>query len=120
MAGVILAVLVTAFTVGFVGRLVMPGRHGLMRLMWSDPRLVRRFVVRDVELRWETGAGLLGATAGYTAGRVFDAWAGSTTETRWVLLVVLSVVFTGISIASGVIENSRFTREMGIQGGTHA
>jgi hypothetical protein len=122
MAGVALAVLAIALVVGFLGRLVMPGRHGLLSLMLRDVRFVRRFVMDDVELRWEMGASLLGTVVGFLAGRAFDAFAATTSSAPAVVAVVGSVLFTAIAVVSGVIERSRFTRKLGIHRspGVHA
>src|SRR5688500_18611699 len=111
MAGALLFELLVGVSVGLVGRLLMPGRHGLVHVMWRDPRLAPRLWTHDTETRWEVGAGILGGVGGYVVGRLFDAQAAlGATPVRWILCVVGAFVLVGISVASGVIERSRYTR----------
>ncbi|HVT76750.1 MAG TPA: hypothetical protein VHD87_06940 [Acidimicrobiales bacterium] len=118
MIAALVLVLCVGAAVGFVGRLVVPGRHGLLRVLFRDTRLAPRLVAADDEVWWEVGAGALGAVGGYIAGRLYDGYTllGPSTM-RWYLAVVGAAVMVGIAIASGVIERKRWTRRLGLRGG---
>lgn len=115
MAGALLAVLAIGFVAGLVGRLVLPGRHGLVHLLRRDPKLAPRLFTHDVETRWEVSAGLIGALGGYLVGRIADAANPfGPTPLRWILCVAGAIVLVIISIASEMIERSRYTRRVGM------
>lgn len=110
-----LAVLVIGTILGLLGRLAMPGRHGLVRVALRDAKLAPRLLVRDIETRWEVGAGIIGGCVGYALGLLYDAQTQlGTTPMRWTLCVLVALVFVAISIASGVIERSDVTRRVGV------
>ena len=114
MAGALLAVLVIGVAIGLVGRLLMPGRHGLAFVLRRDPKLAPRLFMHDIETRWEVSAGVFGAMLGYVIGRFLDAQSPfGASPARWVLAVLGAVVITGISIASEVIERGRVSRRTG-------
>lgn len=113
MGGALLVVLGIGLSVGLVGRFVLPSRHGLVQVIRREPRALFGALWRDVEMRWELGAGVLGSLGGYVLGRFADAQTGfGATPARWTLAVVGAVVMVGISIASEVIERGRFTRRV--------
>ena len=116
MLGAFLAVLAIGAVLGLLGRMVVPGRHGLMLVVRRNPRLAPRFLLRDPEARWELGAGWLGGLMGYFLGRAYDAQLPfGPTPVRWYLAVMGSLVIVGISIAAGVIERSKTTRRLGMR-----
>jgi hypothetical protein len=111
--GALLVVLCVGSGIGLLGRFVVPGRHGLMRVLVRDTRLAPRLLAHDDEVGWEVGGGVLGALAGYVAGRWYDGYSLlGTTPLRWYLAVVGALVLVGIAVASGVIERKRWTRRM--------
>jgi uncharacterized membrane protein YeaQ/YmgE (transglycosylase-associated protein family) len=108
MFGALLVVLVVGSIVGVFGRMIVPGHD---RLAVGDLAQFPPALAHDDEVRWEVGGGLIGAVGGYIAGRIFDAASfGAATQMRWWLCVLGAVVFTGIAIASGVIERRKDTR----------
>jgi uncharacterized membrane protein YeaQ/YmgE (transglycosylase-associated protein family) len=116
MAGALLAVLVIGVVAGLVGRLFMPGRHGLVNLLRRDLKLAPRLLVRDIETRWEVAAGAFGALGGYMLGRIADAQSPfGPSPARWVLAVVGACVLVLISIASEILERQRPTRRLGMR-----
>ena len=115
MAGALLAVLVIGVGTGLVGRLLMPGRHGLAFVLRRDPKVAPRLLIRDIETRWEVSAGLFGALGGYLVGRLIDAQSPfGASPARWYLAVLGAVVITTISIVSEMIERSRISRRAGM------
>ena len=115
MIGALLVVLCIGTVVGLFGRFVTPGRHGLVRILFRDTRLAPRLLARDDEVWWEIGGGVLGALGGYIAGRWYDSHSlFGATPMRWYLAVFGAVMLASIAIASGVIERSRWTRNMGL------
>ncbi|HUR78669.1 MAG TPA: hypothetical protein VMZ22_12035 [Acidimicrobiales bacterium] len=115
MAGALLAVLTIGVVIGLIGRLTLPGRHGLAYVLRRDPRHAPRLLSHDAEARWEVTAGLMGALGGYIIGRLADAQAAfGPSPTRWVLSVIGAVVLVSISVASEMIERSRYTRRIGM------
>lgn len=113
MGGALLVVFAIGLTVGLVGRFVLPSRHGLVEVIRRKPSGLFAALWRDVEMRWEMGAGVLGSLGGYVLGRFADAQTGfGATTARWALAVAGAVVMVGISIASEVIERGRFTRRV--------
>jgi hypothetical protein len=129
MVGALFAVLVIGVGLGLLERLMLPGRHGLLKVLWRDltllPRMAigavpgrlgfARILMRDVELRWETGASLIGAYGGYFVGRAFDHTTGGPPSVlRWTLCIVGAAIFGAIAMASGVIERTAITRQLGI------
>jgi hypothetical protein len=113
--GALVVVLCIGSGIGLLGRFVVPGRHGLVRVLFRDTRLASRLLRHDDEVWWEVGAGVLGALAGYVAGRLYDGYSLlGATPLRWYLAVVGSLVLVGIAILSGVIERSRWTRRLGM------
>jgi hypothetical protein len=115
MIGALVVVLCIGSGIGLLGRFVMPGRHGLVRVLLRDTRLAPRLLAHDDEVWWEVGGGVLGALGGYVVGRWYDGYSllGST-PLRWYLAVIGALVLVGIAIVSGVIERSRWTRELGL------
>lgn len=115
MAGALLAVLVIGVAAGLVGRLFMPGRHGLLNLLRRDLTLAPRLLLRDIETRWEVSAGLIGALLGYALGRIADSQSPfGPSPARWVLAVLGAAVLVLISIVSEVLERQRPTRRLGL------
>jgi hypothetical protein len=102
--------------IGLLGRFAVPGRHGLLRVALRDTKLVPQLLRRDDEVWWEVGGGALGALLGYVAGRWYDAYALiPASPLRWYLAVIGALALVGIAILSGVIERSRFTRQLGLR-----
>jgi hypothetical protein len=115
MAGALLAVLLIGAVTGLGGRLLMPGRHGLAYVLRRDPKLAPRLLMRDVETRWEVGAGIFGANLGYVLGRFVDAQSPlGPSPARWVLAAFLAMALVVISIVSEIIERGRMTRRSGL------
>lgn len=107
-------VLCIGSVVGLLGRFAVPSRHGVVRVPFRDARLAPRLLTDDDEVNWEIGGGVLGALGGYIAGRWYDSYSFGATPMRWYLAVFGAIVLVGIAIASGVIERSRWTRNMGL------
>ena len=115
MLGALLSILIIGAVLGTLGRMVVPGRHGIVLVVRRNPRLAPRFLIRDPEARWELGAGWLGGVMGYFLGIAYDAQVGlGASPARWYLAIIGSAVIVGISVASGVIERSKMTRRMGM------
>ena len=113
--GALVVVLCIGSGLGLLGRFVMPGRHGLVRVLFRDTRLAPRLLARDDEVWWEIGGGVFGALGGYVAGRWYDGYSlMGTTPLRWYLSVIGALVLVGIAIVSGVIERSRWARRLGM------
>ena len=113
--GALVVVLCIGSGLGLLGRFVMPGRHGLIRVLFRDTRLAPRLLARDDEVWWELGAGVVGALGGYVAGRCYDGYSlMGATPLRWYLAIVGALVLVGIAIVSGVIERSRWARQLGM------
>jgi hypothetical protein len=101
--------------IGLAGRFAVPGRHGLLRVARRDAKLLPHLLRRDDEVWWEVGGGALGALLGYLVGRWYDGYALiSASPLRWYLAVVGALALVGIAILSGVIERSRWTRQLGV------
>ena len=101
--------------IGILGRFAVPGRHGLLRVALRDAKLVPHLLRRDDEVWWEVGGGALGALFGYILGRWFDAYSVvGATPVRWYFAVLGALMLVGIAILSGVIERSRWTRQLGV------
>jgi hypothetical protein len=101
--------------IGLVGRFAVPGRHGLLRVALRDTKLVPHLLRRDDEVWWEVGGGAFGAFLGYGAGRWYDGDSLlGPTPLRWYLAVLGALALVGIAILSGVIERSRWTRQLGV------
>ena len=114
MVGGFLVVLGLGAAVGLLGRLVMPGRHGLLLVALRDPKLLPRLLKRDDEVRWEVSAGVLGATMAYLVARALVSAAQSgPSPARWWMAILGAAVVVGIAVASGVIERSKPTRRLG-------
>jgi hypothetical protein len=113
--GALFVVLCLGSGIGLVGRFFVPGRRGLLHVLFRDTRLAPRLLAKDDEVGWEVGGGVLGALGGYIAGRWYDGYSLlGNTPLRWYLAVIGALVLVGIAIVSGVIERSRWTRNMGL------
>jgi hypothetical protein len=87
----------------------------LVPFQFSDTRLAPRLKAPDDEVWWEIGGGVFGALGGYVAGRWYDGYSlMGATPLRWFLAVVGALVLVGIAIVSGVIERSRWARQLGM------
>lgn len=118
MIGALVVVICIGAAFGLVGRLAVPGRHGLFRVLVTEPRHALRLLAHDDEVAWEVGGGVLGAVGGYFAGRWYDGYSLlGPSVFRWELAVIGALVLTGIAVASGVIERSRSTRALGTHRG---
>ncbi|MEY2426544.1 MAG: hypothetical protein QOI61_2116 [Actinomycetota bacterium] len=114
MVGGFVVVLGLGAAVGMIGRLVMPGRHGLLLVALRDPKLLPRLLKHDGEIRWEVTAGVLGASVAYLVGRAYDSAANvGPSPTRWWLSAIGATVVVGIAVVSGVIERLEPTRRLG-------
>jgi len=93
----------------------VPGRRGILRVAMRDTKLVPQMLRHDDEVLWEVGGGTLGALGGYIVGRWYDGYSLlGTTPLRWYLAVFGALLLVGIAIVSGIIERSRWTRQLGV------
>jgi hypothetical protein len=112
-----------------LGRFVLPGRHGLIRVVMRDLKLLPRILIgrvpgrvgvakillRDVELRWAMLASLIGAYAGYFAGRSYEMNAyDATADMRWLLSIGGAIALMLLAMAIDVMHRTAPTRRLGI------
>jgi hypothetical protein len=111
---------------GLVGRFLMPGRHGLIKVVARDLRLLPRIAVgtvpgrvgvarvigRDVPLRWAVGSGVAGAYAGYFAAEA----SAPASSLRWLATVAGAVVTLIVVMSVGAWRRTSVTRQLGIHG----
>jgi hypothetical protein len=115
LIGALVLVLCVGAAIGLLGRLAVPGRHGLLRVALRDAKLVPHLLRHDDEVLWEVGGGSLGALGGYIVGRWYDGYSLlGATPLRWYLALFGALLLVGIAIVSGIIERSRWTRRLGV------
>jgi hypothetical protein len=121
----ILGVLGIGILLGLVGRFVMPGRHGLVKVVARDmgllPRMVtgsvpgRRGVIKtviaDVPLRWTLLVGVVGSFVGYLVGGRFITANGA----DWGLSVAGAVALLALSAFGLTFQRTARTRRLGLR-----
>lgn len=110
---------------GLVGRFVMPGRHGLIKVVARDlkllPRLatgtvpgrvgVLKVIARDVPLRWSIAFSVIGSVLGYVGS---EAYFGEETRAAWPSTILGGVILLVLlMLGSSLVKTSR-TRRLGI------
>jgi hypothetical protein len=121
--GAVFAVLGIGLLIGFLGRLVMPGRHGLVLVVLRDLKLLPRIVIgtvpgrggvvkviaRDLPLRWCLVSGIAGGFAGYLIGRGYLP-----TDMNWIWAISGAIVVLAVLMPANTIKRTMPTRRLGV------
>jgi hypothetical protein len=104
----------------------MPTRHGLIKVVMQDTKLLPRILVgtvpgrvgivkilgRDVELRWMLLMSLIGAYVGFFGGREYSTMYSM----RWILAIGAAVVLNVLYMMVAGLAHTAKTRRLGIHG----
>jgi hypothetical protein len=126
MVGSMFAVLGVGIGMGLVMRFIVPGRHGLVKVVIRDTKLLPRILAgsvpgrigilkilgRDVDLRWTLLLSLAGAYGGFFAGRNNY----SMYSMRWIFAIGAAVVLDVLYMIVARLAHSAKTRRLGIHG----
>jgi len=126
MIGSMFAVLGVGIGIGLLLRFVVPGRHGLVKVVVRDIKLLPRMLAgsvpgrigifkilgRDVDLRSTLWLAVAGTYGGFFAGRHYY----SMYSMRWVLGIAGAIVLDVLYMIVSRLVHSAKTRRLGIHG----
>lgn len=113
---------------GLIGRLMLPGRHGLALVVARDAELlpsiltgtvpgrtgVLKILIRDIGLRWTMVASMAGTFVGYFVSRQYAS--SPARGFYWAIAVIGGVALVAMYYAlNGLVRTSK-TRRLGVHG----